>query len=209
MADHDSLHLFELDGNKNPEELFMSVSRLESMSVRRAAVPIRLLSMDEYYDIDPEELLPTLCSCKTVVPGFKWRRSRWGRACPLALKEGKMVKGRPEFSVGFLDKVYVLSSSEAYGKFMLNPRRYLLPPMPRPPCKVSVIGPLCSGKTTLCALLAQHYGAVVVDVEVLMKPVLAKVNQDMLERVRRETTLMAINMVKAQMDLDATHQSSE
>ncbi|XP_019911836.2 adenylate kinase 9 isoform X2 [Esox lucius] len=156
---------------------------------------------------DWEELLPTLCSCKTVVPGFKWRRSRWGRACPVALKEGKMVKGRPEFSVGFLDKVYVLSSSEAYGKFMLNPRRYLLPPMPRPPCKVSVIGPPCSGKTTLCALLAQHYGAVVVDVEVLMKPVLAKVNQDMLERVRRETTLMAINMVKAQMDLDATHQS--
>uniref|UniRef100_A0A3P8YJJ5 Nucleoside-diphosphate kinase n=1 Tax=Esox lucius TaxID=8010 RepID=A0A3P8YJJ5_ESOLU len=157
--------------------------------------------------LSQEELLPTLCSCKTVVPGFKWRRSRWGRACPVALKEGKMVKGRPEFSVGFLDKVYVLSSSEAYGKFMLNPRRYLLPPMPRPPCKVSVIGPPCSGKTTLCALLAQHYGAVVVDVEVLMKPVLAKVNQDMLERVRRETTLMAINMVKAQMDLDATHQS--
>jgi hypothetical protein len=23
MADHASLHLFELDGNKNPEELFM------------------------------------------------------------------------------------------------------------------------------------------------------------------------------------------
>ncbi|KAJ8009601.1 hypothetical protein DPEC_G00090590 [Dallia pectoralis] len=183
MADHDSLNLFELDGNKNPEELLMSVlSRLESMSVRRAAVPIQHFQMDKDYlpdDLDTEELLRTLCAYKTVAPGFRWRRSRWGRACPVALKEGKTVKGKAEFSVGFLDKVYILSSQEALGKFMLNPRRYLLPPMPRPPCKVSVIGPPCAGKTTLCALLARHYGAVVVDIEVLMKPTLAKEQMDM------------------------------
>ncbi|CDQ90195.1 unnamed protein product [Oncorhynchus mykiss] len=153
MADHASLHLFELDGNKNPEELFMSVLfRLESMAVRRVAVPLRLLQIDEEElpdEIDTEELLRTMSSSKTVAPGFRWRRSRWCRACPVALKEGKIIKGKPEFSVGFMDKIYILSSQEALGRFMLNPRRYLLPPMPRPPCKVSVIGPPCAGKSTL------------------------------------------------------------
>ncbi|KAL0967755.1 hypothetical protein UPYG_G00256470 [Umbra pygmaea] len=212
MADHDSLHLFELDGNKNPEELFMSVlSRLETMSVRRAAVPIQLLQGDEEglpNEIDTEDLLRTLASCKTVAPGFRWRRSRWSRICPVALKEGKMVKGKPEFSVGFLDKMYILSSQEALGKFLLNPRWYLLPPMPQPPCRVSVIGPPCTGKSVLCALLAQHYGALVVDMEVLMKPVIAQVTQDMLEKVRKETTLTAIERVKAKVHLDVINMRS-
>ncbi|KAK6297576.1 hypothetical protein J4Q44_G00321590 [Coregonus suidteri] len=211
MADHASLHLFELDGNKNPEELFMSVlSRLESMAVRRVAVPLRLLQIDEEElpdEIDTDEMLRTMSSSKTVAPGFRWRRSRWCRACPVALKEGKIIKGKPEFTVGFMDKIYILSSQEALGKFMLNPRRYLLPPMPRPPCKVSVIGPPCAGKSTLCTLLAQHYGAEVVDMEVLMKPVIAKVKQDMLEKVKRDSTLMAIERVKVKMELDATHGS--
>ena len=44
-------------------------------------------------------------------------------------------------------------------KFLKNPRPYLLPPQPRPPCKLAVLGPPLSGKTTLCALLAQKYGA--------------------------------------------------
>uniref|UniRef100_A0A673XQZ8 Adenylate kinase 9 n=1 Tax=Salmo trutta TaxID=8032 RepID=A0A673XQZ8_SALTR len=196
MADHASLHLFELDGNKNPEELFMVGS--EGVLGKRG-------SRSE--GISNEELLRTMSSSKTVAPGFRWRRSRWCRACPVALKEGKIIKGKPEFSVGFMDKIYILSSQEALGKFMLNPRRYLLPPMPRPPCKVSVIGPPCAGKSTLCALLAQHYGAEVVDMEVLMKPVIAKVKQDMLEKVKRDSTLMAIERVKVKMELDATHGS--
>uniref|UniRef100_A0A4W5PEI0 Adenylate kinase 9 n=1 Tax=Hucho hucho TaxID=62062 RepID=A0A4W5PEI0_9TELE len=198
MADHASLHLFELDGNKNPEELFMVGS--EGVLGKRG-------SFSE--GISNEELLRTMSSSKTVAPGFRWRRSRWCRACPVALKEGKIIKGKPEFSVGFMDKIYILSSQEALGKFMMNPRRYLLPPMPRPPCKVSVIGPPCAGKSTLCALLAQHYGAEVVDMEVLMKPVIAKVKQDMLEKVIRDSTLMAIERVKVKMEMDATHGTSE
>ena len=126
------------------------LSRLESMAVRSAAVPIRLLQLEEEelpdeidtvrhtsetamsvprlqdvvktsperlcstltwtFTCEPgplacdflpqEELLRTLASCKTVAPGFRWRRSRWCRACPVALKEGNIIKGKPEFSVG-------------------------------------------------------------------------------------------------------------
>ncbi|KAI4890937.1 hypothetical protein NFI96_033193 [Prochilodus magdalenae] len=180
MADHDPQYLFELDGNKDPEELFGCVmARLESMAVRRAAVPVHLLLEEQELpeEIDTEELLRMLSSSNTVVPGFRWHRSKWSCICPVALKEGKIIKGKPEFSVGFLDKIYVLSSQEALQRFLMNPRRYLLPPLPRPPCKVAVIGPPCSGKSTLSALLAKHYGAVLVDLRKHMEPIVMKMVQ--------------------------------
>ena len=68
----------------------------------------------------------------------------------------------------FQAKAYFLSSQGAYQKFLESPRRYLLPPMPSPPCKVSVVGPPLSGKSTLSGLLARRYGATVVDVEELL-----------------------------------------
>ncbi|XP_076873527.1 adenylate kinase 9 isoform X2 [Brachyhypopomus gauderio] len=213
MAGHDPQYLFELDGNKDPEELFVSVvARLESMAVRRAAVPVRLLQLGEAElpeDIDTEELLRMLSSSRTVAPGFRWRRSRWGRTCPVALKEGKIIKGKPEFSVGFLDKMYVLSSQDALEKFMVSPKQYLLPPMPRPPCRVSVIGPPCSGTSTLSLLLAEHYGAVVIDMKKLMEPVMMKVRQEMLERVRREATTAALEKVKVHLEQDMAHRPGE
>ncbi|KAM4633800.1 adenylate kinase 9 [Polymixia lowei] len=210
MADHNPLYLFELDGNNKPEELHMSVmSRLASMAVKRVSVPIRLYPNDEEEypdDTDKEELLRTVSSSKTVAPGFRWRRSRWGRTCPVALKEGEILQGKSEFCVGFQDKLYILSSQEAYQKFVVNPRRYLLPPMPRPPCKVSIIGPPRSGKSTLCTLLAQHYGALVLDVEVLMQPELAKLEQDRLAKIKEEATRVAIETIQMKTDVDGTQE---
>ncbi|XP_030626692.1 adenylate kinase 9 [Chanos chanos] len=212
MADHDPLYLFELDGNKEPEELTASVlSRLESMAVRSAAVPVHLLqSEDEEIpdDINTDEVLRALASYKMVSPGFRWRRSRWGLSCPVALRAGKIIRGKPEFAMGFLDKLYVLSSKEALQLFVENPRRYLLPPMPRPPCKVAIIGPACSGKTSLSGLLAQHYGAVVVDMEQLMEPVVTKAREERLENIRREATTSALQKIKMKMELEA-NQSPE
>ncbi|KAF4082451.1 hypothetical protein AMELA_G00151420 [Ameiurus melas] len=192
MAVHDPQYLLELDGNKDPEEIIgCLISRLDFMAVRRAAVPMRLLNTDEVEppdEMDTEELLNMLSSRKTIAPGFPWRRSRWGCTCPVALKDGKMINGKPEFSVSFLNKIYVLSSQEALQMFMVDPRRYLLPPMPRPPCKVSVIGPPRSGKSTLSALLAERYGAVVIDMKKLTEVVMDKFRQERLEKTCQDTT---------------------
>ncbi|XP_028858272.1 adenylate kinase 9 isoform X2 [Denticeps clupeoides] len=209
MADHHHMYLFEVDGNKDPEDLLGNVlSRLESMAVNRVPVPVRLLQAEEDElpdEIDTDKLLPILASCKMVASGCRWRRSRWGRVCPVALKEGKIVMGKPEFSLGFLDKMYVLSSHDALQRFMQNPRQYLLPPMPRPPCKVCVIGPPCSGKTTLSHLLAEHYGAALLNVEKLMQPLVAEVTLKHLERLRQETTLVAIEKVKLKVEQESVN----
>ncbi|XP_060721057.1 adenylate kinase 9 [Tachysurus vachellii] len=207
MAAHDPQYLFELDGNKDPEEILRClIARLDCMAVRRAAVPVQLLNadeaeMDKDSEMDSEEMLQILSRSRTIAPGFHWHRSRWGCTCPVALKEGKMIKGKPEFSVSFLNKFYVLSSQEALQKFMVKPRWYLLPPMPRPPCKVSVIGPPQSGKSTLCSLLAEHYGAVVMDIKKLKEVVMEKIRQEMMEKARQDATISALEKVKVKDDV--------
>uniref|UniRef100_A0A8D3BXV2 Adenylate kinase 9 n=1 Tax=Scophthalmus maximus TaxID=52904 RepID=A0A8D3BXV2_SCOMX len=145
-----------------------------------------------------EDLLRIMSSAKVVAPGFRWRRSRWGRTCPVALKEGQVIPGKSKLSVGFQDKLYILSSQEAYQKFVTNPRRYLLPPMPRLPCRVSIIGPPRAGKSTLCKLLAQHCDALVLDMEELV----AKGKQEKLDTIKEETTQDTIQKTKEKMEQD-------
>lgn len=97
--------------------------------------------------------------------------------------------------------MYLLSSQEAYQKFVTNPRQYLLHPMPRPPCRVSIIGPPKAGKSTLCKLLAQHYNASVLDMEVLVQPLLAKVEQ--------ETKQIAMEKIQIKMEQDGEQNSGK
>lgn len=109
----------------------------------------------------------------------------------------------------FQDKLYILSSEEAFHKFVTNPRPYLLPPMPRLPCRVSIIGPSFAGKSTLSKLLAQHYSAVVIDVEELLQPDLAKVEQERIEKIKEETTKAAIEKIKMKMENDGEQNSGK
>ncbi|XP_034999516.2 adenylate kinase 9 [Hippoglossus stenolepis] len=211
MAAHNPLYRMELDGNNTPEELHSYVmSRLGSLGIKRVSIPILLHQADEDLpeEADTEELLRHMSSTNPVAPGFRWRRSRWGQTCPVALKEGRVVPGQPELSVSFQDKLYILSSQEAYQKFVTNPRRYLLPPMPRPPCKVSIVGPPQSGKSTLCKLLAQHYNALVLDKEELVQPILAKIEQERLDKIKEETTQLAIERIK-KMEEDGRENSDD
>ncbi|NXG74882.1 KAD9 kinase, partial [Baryphthengus martii] len=150
MAEHECQYLIELDGNQEPDDLLFA---------KKAAY----VASDKNYVScyccfnKQDELLRVLSSYKLIAPRYRWRRSRWGQACPVALKEGDIIMGTPDLAVSFLGKMYVLSSPEALKKFMLNPRPYLLPPMPLPPCKVLVFGPPFSGRTTICNLIAQKY----------------------------------------------------
>ncbi|KAK3580661.1 hypothetical protein CHS0354_017936, partial [Potamilus streckersoni] len=84
-------------------------------------------------------------------------------------------------------------------KFLKNPRSYLLPPQPRPPCKIAVLGPPLSGKTTFCHLLAQKYGAKVLDMDAMIKPRLEEEKKKNLKQARDEATENAINQVKAKI----------
>ncbi|KFZ61607.1 Adenylate kinase 9, partial [Podiceps cristatus] len=142
MAEQDCRYLIELDGNQQPDDLFV-------VNKNYLCCYCCFTKQDELFRV--------LSSYKLIAHRYRWRRSRWGRACPVALKEGEIVMGNPDLAVSFLGKMYMLSSPEALKTFMLNPRPYLLPPMPLPPCKVLVFGPPFSGRTTICNLIADKY----------------------------------------------------
>ncbi|NWU44090.1 KAD9 kinase, partial [Hylia prasina] len=142
LADQDCRYLIEVDGSQQPDHVF-EVNKNDTCNY--------------CYFNKQDELFRALSSYKLIAPRYRWRRSRWGQLCPVALKEGDIVMGNPEFAVSFLGKMYVMSSQEALRKFMLNPRPYLLPPMPISPCKVFVFGPPFSGRTTICNVIAHNY----------------------------------------------------
>ncbi|NXL69689.1 KAD9 kinase, partial [Leptocoma aspasia] len=155
LAYQDCRYVIEVDGSQQPDDVF-------EVSFKKSNIKAYVASDKNYtcnycYFNKQDELFRALSSYKLIAPRYRWRRSRWGQVCPVALKEGDIVMGNPEFAVSFLGKMYVLSSQEALKKFVLNPRPYLLPPMPVSPCKVFVFGPPFSGRTTICNLIADNY----------------------------------------------------
>ncbi|XP_007484490.2 adenylate kinase 9 isoform X1 [Monodelphis domestica] len=212
MADHDSQFLIELDGNKSAEELHRAViDRFECLGLRRAAVITRLQSSEEELSdiMENEELFRTLASYKLIAPRYRWRRSKWGRACPVALKEGNILMGLADLSVSFLGRMYCLSSEEALSAFMRNPRPYLLPPMPMPPCKVFIYGPKSSGKTTLCKLIAENYKAKVLDYVEIMEPHVQEAQKNYLDKAQAEATDAAIKSVTDRLLMEKMMKKTE
>uniref|UniRef100_A0A8C0X374 Uncharacterized protein n=1 Tax=Castor canadensis TaxID=51338 RepID=A0A8C0X374_CASCN len=202
MAEHDPQYLIELDGNQSPEELFTTViERLKYLNLKRAAVLTKLQSAEEEMSdvMENEELFRTLSSYKLIAPRYRWQRSKWGRMCPVALKEGNIYPGLGDFAVSFLGKMYCLSSEEALKAFLLNPRPYLLPPMPLPPCKLFIFGPHCSGRTTLSNLIAQHYKGKVVDYAKVIQPRFDEAREVLIKNTIAEATKAAIKAVKEKL----------
>ena len=78
--------------------------KLTSLAIPRALAPKKLISgeddEEEPEGIDSDMFLQQLSESETLHPNFRWRRSRWGRFCPVELAKGNMVLGRMEFSVG-------------------------------------------------------------------------------------------------------------
>ncbi|XP_037248899.1 adenylate kinase 9 [Falco rusticolus] len=211
MAEQDSQYIIELDGNQQPDDLFMSVeARLQSLGVRKGAPITRLQSQQEEMleGLEDDELFRALSSYKLLAHRYRWRRSRWGQVCPVALKEGDIRRGNPDLAVSFLGKMYILSSPEALKRFMLNPRPYLSPPMPLPPCKVLVFGPPFSGRTTICNLIAHKYNGKVLDMAKLIQPYVEESREEKAEQVRSDRVEKAVTAVKNRLGLEKQSRES-
>ncbi|XP_032877861.1 adenylate kinase 9 [Amblyraja radiata] len=210
MADHDPQYLIELDGNRKPNELFMSIMyKLEFMGLQPTATT-QIFHDDEEEEVpeenDEDDLFRSVAVLKRTAPGYRWRRSKWGRICPVSLYKGNFVLGKPQFAVSFLDKMYFLSSEENLAKFMANPRTYLLPPQPHTACKIAILGPKSSGKTTLCELISQKYDAKVLDMSRLIQPGRERLVVENVEKVRMETIPLAILTIKTKLEKELLEQ---
>ncbi|XP_043531266.1 adenylate kinase 9 [Chiloscyllium plagiosum] len=213
MADHDRQNMIELDGNNKPHELFASVMyKLEFLGLQPAAL------VQPLYEEEEEEISEEIDDVSNL-----FRRNKLLLILPLeaiqqfpdiavlADQVVTVVSFYIDFAVpqeckgssisvvhfcSYLDKMYFLSSEETLKKFITNPRPYLLPPQPRPPCKVAILGPKSAGKTTLCKLLAQKYDAKVLDMFELLEPLRQKLKFDHIERIRAEALQSALATVR-------------
>lgn len=206
ITENDQQKVIELDAILPAKNLYKNlIEKLDVSLLARAVVPQRLQGGEDQEeipeDMDTEDMLRSLAVSEMIAPGFRWRRSRWSRLCPVALYEGECISGNPEFAVSFLDKMYLLSSVEALVKFMKNPRPYVLPPQPTPPCKLMVLGAPLSGVTTLCTKLADRFGGKVFNIEELIAPRRKEVEEQLIKD--RHSKLLADCIAKVKADREA------
>lgn len=169
-------NVIEIDGRYPIEHAIqVTLARLQILPLQITIVPEKIYKEkeeEEYYEDSLEDDVTDLDRVfnrlkRLDAPDnaqFTWKLSRWGYVCPVALAEGQRLVGNEKFAVRFMNYVYFLSSQEAMEAFVVNPRTYLLPPNPRPHCRIAVIGPRYSGKTTLSLILAKKLDGVVIDV---------------------------------------------
>ena len=196
--------IIEVDALSSPEQMLQAVmDQLTCFNIQPSMVPQLLYSPEEDADdldtMDDEEFLSNLRGTNPIHPNCRWKISRWGRFCPVALKSGKMIPGKQQYSVGFLDKVYCLSSQSAVKLFLRCPRRFLLPPQPMLPCKLAVVGPPLSGVSVLAAELAKHTDAIVVDPKELVKPLLAQEKAKRADTADEQATASALATLRTQL----------
>ncbi|KZC10475.1 Adenylate kinase domain-containing protein 1 [Dufourea novaeangliae] len=88
--------------------------------------------------------------------------------CPVALiKYNVFWKGKEDFSALFMNKIYLLSNDAALQEFLHSPQKLSIPfrrPLSViPPLRVSIIGPLGSGKSMLADAISREYGLAHID----------------------------------------------
>ncbi|VEL14224.1 unnamed protein product [Protopolystoma xenopodis] len=92
--------------------------------------------------------------------------------------------------------IYLLSSEQELAKFMLNPRPYLLPPQPKAPIRLAVVGPEASGEQDLANLLGRHLEVTVVDLKGRLKNQEEELLNERLEAVKKSTTEKQIEIIQ-------------
>lgn len=211
MANMDQSYLLEMDSNLSPTVIIRQLLlRLESYIIRKAFHPLRMQDPNpdggeegeaaadsSYIDTaEIEEAMNGLESKRRLNAKFKWRRSKFSFYCPVSLKNGKTCSGKSEFAAAFMDKIYLMNSEESLQEFLKNPRPYLMPPQPQAPCKLSILGPSYSGKTTLASVLAKKYSAKVIQMDELIKPELNKSKEVMIEKAKANAVEAAKEIIK-------------
>nr|XP_034178651.1 adenylate kinase 9-like [Osmia lignaria] len=126
------------------------------------------IALTDTEDLDEEEELEGEKTTELDVKEDTRRLGDTGYYCPVALLRYNVFRrGKEEFSAIFMNKIYLLSSAAALEEFLRGPQELNLPfrkPLPQiPPFRVSIIGPLGSGKSILSGNIAREYGLAHID----------------------------------------------
>lgn len=207
---HDPQHVIRVDGRSSTRRILQILkTRLCTLALQPSILPKKMVeqgdahfletsakmnSNDELAEKSIEEVFEILRQREVVSPAFLWKLSAWKFCCPVALAQGRTMKGLPKHAVRFLSKIFFLSSQEAVYLFIENPRTFLLPPNPRPTCKIAIFGPKNAGKSELSARLAEAFNGTVINVDEIMTKLIKQreksLNQKLYENNSNVQTLL-------------------
>lgn len=184
---HNPQHVVRVDGRSSVRRILEILNtHLHTLALLPSILPKGMIEQNDVYFLETspemnlsdglaeksaEEAFEILRRRKVVSLRFPWRLSAWKFYCPVELAQGRTVKGLSKHAVRFLNKMFFLSSQEAKNLFIENPRTFLLPPNPRPTCKIAVFGPKYAGKSKLSTRLAEVFGGTVINVDEIVKEV--------------------------------------
>ncbi|XP_018369971.1 PREDICTED: adenylate kinase 9-like [Trachymyrmex cornetzi] len=182
---HNPQHVVRVDGRSSVRRiLHILKTRLRTLALLPSILPKGMIEQnnarflgtssemnlsDELAKESAKEAFENLRLKEVVSLRFPWRLSAWKFYCPVELAQGRTVKGLPKHAVRFLDMIFFLSSQGATNLFIENPRTFLLPPNPRPTCKIAVFGPKYAGKSEFSIRLAEVFGGAVINVDKIIK----------------------------------------
>ncbi|XP_025836131.1 adenylate kinase 9-like [Agrilus planipennis] len=156
---HDPEYYLRVDGRLTPSAMFSAIkTRIRIMPFQKVIVPEKIIQPELYFGgenepipddedfkgMTPEDVYDDFRKRRIVAPLYKWTWSDWNSKCPVAMKESEIKDGTADLAVHFFNKLFFLSTEDAVTKFTRNPRPFLLPPYPKPSCRIFVMGPKCS-----------------------------------------------------------------
>jgi YHS domain-containing protein len=98
----------------------------------------------------------------------KW--SLWKQIDPVALFNGKVMQGTPEFACHYNGSVFAFGNEENLKTFLVEPKKFIQerPNMPDV-FRILLLGPRGAGKHTQAQLLSDTYGWKIIDFKQLVK----------------------------------------
>lgn len=215
---HDPQHVIRVDGRSTTRRVLQILeTRLCALALQPSILPKKMIVQDdvnfletsaeinlnnELAEKSAEEIFEILKQREVVSPKYLWKLSAWKFYCPVALAQGRTIKGHSKHAIRFLSKIFFLSSQEAMNLFIENPRTFLLPPNPRPTCKIAVFGPKYAGKSELSVRLAETFGGIVINVDEIMKKIIKQREESLNQKLSENDLNVQISLDSIDISVD-------
>ena len=105
--------------------------------------------------------------------------SLWNQTDPVALFDGKVQQGTPDFAASYNNNVFLFVSEENQKRFVESPNQFVENPPEMPGCfRMAIYGPKGCGRGGVAEMLSQTYGWKVIDVPQLIRKRIKKLKEE-------------------------------
>uniref|UniRef100_A0AAR5P5V4 Nucleoside-diphosphate kinase n=1 Tax=Dendroctonus ponderosae TaxID=77166 RepID=A0AAR5P5V4_DENPD len=227
---HNPEYFVKVDGRTSISRMLSLVkAKLINMNVQKVLIPFKLTEdnfqgfytsgeilpgedadeVDNQKNINPKDCFKQFSKQRVPSRGHLWSWSEWGSKCPVSMKMGFVREGSVKYPVQFMSKLFFLADQDCYSKFYSNPRPFLLPPFPRPTCRIFIFGPKKSGRSALAQCLAYYLGGSVLSTDQLMHEFMQQRQDEYLEKVRQQAIAEGIALLNKTRALEADELEKE